>query len=149
MIRFIVERLRVMDRKEIFSTSSVQSDEGYAGFIHRLMGFPGHVGWIASIDDEPVALVGIQVMWDGVASVAMFATDRFNEIGLPMTRFIKRNLIPNFVKLAGIHRAQCFSMNGHTVAHEWLEVLGAHREGVAEGYGKNGEDFTLFSWRFQ
>jgi hypothetical protein len=146
-ILYVVERMRDMDRKEIYATSMVTTNTEYADFIVRMAQFGLH-GWVASVNNEPIAVVGVSPMWGGVASVCMFATDRFNEIALPMTKFIKRHMIPNFVASAGIHRAQCFSMVGHAMAHSWLRVLGAESEGVARGYGMNGEDFELFAWRF-
>ena len=37
-------------------------------------------------------------------------------------------------------------MVGHDVAARWLRYMGAAEECVLPRYGKDGEDFILFSW---
>lgn len=147
-ILYICRNMRKDDHAEIFCTTDASSPEEYAVQLLSLVRAGILHGHIASLDDEPIAIIGVSRMWGGVVNVWMFATDKFDLIALPMTKFVKRDFIPIFVKAAHITRAQCFSMIGHDVAHSWLRVLGARAEGVAAGYGKNGEDFTLFSWRF-
>lgn len=83
-------------------------------------------------------------MWPGVWGVWMFATDRFPEIGLFTTKFIKKNIISALIPVA--HRAQCYSAESHTEAHKWLEVLGARKEAVLKDYGKEGQTFYLYRW---
>lgn len=147
-ILYICRNMRYDDYKEIFCTTDATSPEEFAMQILSLVRAGILHGHIASLDDEPVSIIGVSRMWGGVVNVWMFATNKFNLIKIALTKFVKRIFIPIFVKEARITRAQCFSMVGHTAAHSWLRVLGAESEGVAKGYGKNGEDFTLFSWRF-
>lgn len=37
-------------------------------------------------------------------------------------------------------------MDGHIEAQEWLETLGAKREGTLKRYGRDGEDFHVYVW---
>lgn len=143
----VCANMREADRIEVYATFGSDDPALYADFMCRMCEL-GTVAWLAHLDGEPIAIVGMASMWSGVVSACMFATDSFYKIGLSMTKFVKNNMIPNFVREMKLHRAQCFSMNGHTVAHAWLEVLGAKPEAVVKGYGKNKEDFTLFTWRF-
>jgi hypothetical protein len=100
---------------------------------------------VARVDGQPVAVCGAMEIWPGVWSVFMFATDRWPEVALSVTRWVKRHLIPALVAV-GAHRAECHSIEGHHTAHRWLGLLGAHVESVARGMGKKGEDFRRYVW---
>lgn len=136
--------MRAADAHEIFSTSNADSPEAYVEDM-MVLKRAGLAGWVASRDGVPIAALGLMPMWQNVVTVWMFATDDFPKIAMHLTRFVRRNLVPALTA-GGVHRAQCFSMNGHVMAQRWLEILGAKREGVAKGFGKSGEDFTLYSW---
>jgi hypothetical protein len=140
----VVHNMREADVREIFATTNASTPQEYVDEM-MILKRAGLCGWIASQDDVPIAALGIMPMWHNVVNVWMFATDDFPKIALQLTRFVRRNIVPA-LKSGGIHRAQCFSMDGHVVAQRWLEVLGAKREGVAKAFGKSGEDFTLYSW---
>lgn len=140
----VVNNMRKSDVHEIFATTNASSAQEYVDEMMMLKR-AGLCGWIASQDGVPIAALGIMPMWHNVVNVWMFATDDFPKIALQLTRFVRRNMVPALTS-GGIHRAQCFSMNGHVVAQRWLEILGAKREGVAKGFGSGGEDFTLYSW---
>ena len=101
--------------------------------------------WIVG-DHEPVAVVGAKPIHPGVWRVFMFATDRWSQVSLFLTKFIKRVMIPA-LRSIGAHRAECLSIEGYDAAHRWLEFLGARHEGTQSGYGKAGEDFRLYVWR--
>lgn len=102
--------------------------------------------WIACADDgTPVAVVGAWPTHPGVWQVYFFTTDRWSQISLSLTRWIRRVMIPA-LRNAGAHRAECKSLSSHTEAHRWLEFLGASQEATLRGYGKDGEDFLLFVW---
>ena len=47
---------------------------------------------------------------------------------------------------AGAVRADCWAMEGHDVAHRWLELLGAVREASLEDYGVGRKVFHCYSW---
>lgn len=139
---YIADNMRDMDRKEVFATRWEDDSEKLVDVIMSC----GDFGWVVAADDGmPVAAFGAIPTWNGVWQVWMFATDRWNEVALSVTRFIKRIMIPSIVE-AGWHRAECRSADGHSVAHRWLEMLGASREHTLHYFGKDGETFHLYSW---
>lgn len=93
---------------------------------------------------EPIAVAGAVFNHPGVASTFMFATVRWPEVVLEVTRFIRRTLIPA-LEAAGIHRLQSLSFAGDTRTNEWKErIFGGSQEAVLTGYGRNREDFVLY-----
>jgi hypothetical protein len=95
---------------------------------------------------EPVCVGGSVMARPNVISLLFFATDRFPEIILPATRYIKKQLLPRLIE-AGVHRIEAVSMAGHSEAHAWLRTLGLQKEtGPMHGYGKRGEAFIQFAW---
>lgn len=147
-ILHVCENMRDADREELFCTTDATTSLEYADRMAAALHHGSISGFVAYYGNSPIALLGVAHMWPGVVSVWMFATNGFPKIAIGLTKFVKHNMIPQYVSIAGVKRAQCFSQVGHTMAHAWLEVLGAKREGTAHGFGSNGEDFTLFAWRF-
>ena len=65
---------------------------------------------------------------------------------MALTRYGKRVLRP-FILARGAHRLQCESRIDHVEAHKWLSVMGAKPDGLLSGYGRDGSDYVMFSWR--
>jgi hypothetical protein len=96
--------------------------------------------------EAPVAVIGVVFAHPGVASTIFFATDEFPKVAIATTRFVRRTLFPILVE-TGIHRLQVCSML-HTYdddEHDWILSFGAKREAVLVCYGKDLEDFALFT----
>ena len=139
----VAQDMRRADRQEIFAT---RWDDNPATLAQDCVG-AGCIGAvIAGRDGAPICAIGATEMWPRVWSVWMFATDRWHEVALDATRFVKERLIPTLLDL-GLRRAECRSSAMHTQAHRWLEYLGARRETEHLDYGKNGESFIGFYWR--
>jgi|TARA_R110000744_G_scaffold18158_2_gene48949 hypothetical protein len=96
-------------------------------------------------DTEPVAIVSYIPVRPGVWSLGMFATDKFKSVGLYLTKRIIRDIIPALDR-AKAHRVEAFSIDGYDEVHDWLDFLGLQEECTLSKYGKNGEDFKVFSW---
>jgi|TARA_R110001632_G_scaffold112417_1_gene223453 hypothetical protein len=96
-------------------------------------------------DTEPVAIVSYIPVRPGVWSLGMFATDKFKSVGLYLTKRIIRDIIPALDR-AKAHRVEAFSIDGYDEVHDWLNFLGLQEECTLSKYGKNGEDFKVFSW---
>tara|TARA_R110000803_G_scaffold87023_1_gene153602 strand:- start:2958 stop:3464 length:507 start_codon:yes stop_codon:yes gene_type:complete len=96
-------------------------------------------------DTEPVAIVSYIPVRPGVWSLGMFATDKFKSVGLYLTKRIIRDIIP-VLDRAKAHRVEAFSIDGYDEVHDWLGFLGLQEECTLSKYGKNGEDFKVFSW---
>ncbi len=142
---YVAFRMRAEDRREIAAT------RGGGLFAERValdcflsLGQQG-IGYVAYQNNVPVAAIGAIPIHLGVWSVYMFATDRVSEIGLGLTRWAKNVLHPEIVA-AGAHRIQCDSIEGHTVAHAWMETFGAKNEGALPKFGIGQETFYRFAW---
>jgi hypothetical protein len=140
-VAFVARRMRARDRAEIFATRSDDDPDAVAAETVALARF-GCVAWNGA---EPAAVVCAFPLWPGVWSVGMYATGRWPTVALTVTQWIAGTLIPDLVA-AGAHRAECRSLSTHTVAHRWLERLGAAREAVLTAYGRRREDFFLYVW---
>jgi len=150
-LSYIVRNMRQIDRDEVFATgypmpadSETSDDELMVQQTYDAATRDG-CGWVASLDGEPIAVIGITMLWPGVASVWMYATDSWEKIALALTRWARKAIF-QIMSDANIHRAQCWSLSGHDTAHRWLRHLGASEECVSPGYGRDGETFHLFGW---
>lgn len=94
---------------------------------------------------ERVAVIGAVMPRPGTLALLMFATDSLPAVGLPLTRWLKREWLPRMAG-AGIHRVEAVSMVGYADMHRWLKTLGLRSEGVLRRYGKRGEDFVQYAW---
>lgn len=103
------------------------------------------LGWVAGLGDKPIAAFGCFEMWPGVWSMWLFATDDFHQIGLSVTKLVTRQIVPMLWE-SGAHRLEARSMEGHHDAQRWLEVIGARREATLKGYGRDGDDFHVYTW---
>lgn len=94
----------------------------------------------------PIAVIGVVFPHPGVASTIFFATDRFHEVALATTRFVRRTLFPILVN-TGIHRLQVCSMDNlaDPDSQKWIKSFGARQEAFLSEFGKNREDFRLFT----
>ena len=138
-VLYVADNMRRKDRHEIaalrepFDTVALTRDCLRAGAF----------AWVGGRDDRPIVVFGAWPMHPGVWSAWMFATDEFPRVALGLTKLARRVIIPSLAQ-SGCRRAQCLSIEGHTVAHEWLKSLGAVEESRMEGYGKSGEAFVCF-----
>jgi hypothetical protein len=140
LLSFVAHNMRDWDRREIFAT---RMDDDVDALVKAAAGC-GDVSWVAG-DDEPIAAFGCAPMWPGVWSMWLMATDNFPQIGFRVTRLITRSIVP-MLFAAGAHRLEARSMEGHTDAQEWLEVIGAKREATHKGFGRDGQDFHVYVW---
>lgn len=140
-VHYVVSHMREIDREEIFATQWGHDLRR----ITRACMQASENSWVFS-HGRPIAVAGGAEMHPGCWQVFMLATDDFRQISTGLTKFLKRAMIPRLTQV-GARRAQCLSMAGHTEAHQWLELLGFKRTAVLEQYGREGQDFYLFSWR--
>lgn len=138
----VARRMRDADRREVHACRWNNDDDGLA---YDVVMYDTHMKWVADWNGTPTALIGAVNIWPHVWSVFMVATDDFHHIGFPLTRFVKRDMIPG-IKMLGAKRAEARSMASHVTAHRWLKALGATQEATLRNFGKNGEDFVVFAW---
>jgi hypothetical protein len=133
--------MREWDRREIFAT---RFSDDIEDFVDDVMA-SGPLAWVSGLGDEPIAVFGCRELWKGVWSMWLFATDSLDKIGLSMTKLIVRVIVPS-IKSFGAHRMECRSMEGHEDAQRWLKVIGANLESTLKGYGREGQNFHVFTW---
>jgi RimJ/RimL family protein N-acetyltransferase len=139
----ICRNLRDGDREEIFATRWDDNPDYLAMEALRRWGKFHFVGY--ADDGEPVASIGASMVWPGVWTPWMMATERFPEIGRDLTKAALRSIIPAVIA-AGCHRGEARSLATHHEAHRWMERLGAKPETVLRQYGRNRQDFILYVW---
>jgi len=143
-VAYVCRNMRKDDAREIFALQFGNDPDVIA--IRVMQNWS--IGWVAWNDHLPIAVIGAVEMWPGNWSAGMFATDDFHKIGPLLTRWVRRRMIPALREL-GMHRAEAKSIEGHDVAHRWLERLGARVEGEPmRNYGKNRETFFTYVWEF-
>ena len=95
--------------------------------------------------NNPIAIISYIPVRPGVWTLGMFATDKFKTIGPFLTKQIIRAIIPALDR-ARAHRVEAYSIEGYDEVHRWLKFLGLKEECTLKKYGKNGEDFKVFSY---
>lgn len=140
---FVCRNLRAADVRELEATRFGELDrDELAVEIVRTWG--GTYGWVVfDADGEPTAIFGATNPWPGMFSAFMVATDNFPRVGLGLTKFVKRIFIPHLLSRG--HRVEARSIEGHDHAHKWLRALGATVEARHFNYGRQGEDFLVFT----
>lgn len=93
---------------------------------------------------NPVCIFGVTIPRPNVASTFKFSTVHWPLVAIDVAKYARRVMIPA-VWAAGVHRIQAFSMVESGQDSGWFRMFGATQEAVLKGYGKNGEDFMLFS----
>lgn len=137
----ICANLREWDRREIFATCWTDDPAELAERTMRT----GEFSWLFWLNGNPVAAIGAAPLWPGMWSMWAFGTDDFRQVALSLTKHCKRFIIPALFN-AGLRRAEAHSMAGHEEAHSWMLSLGAIAERRIPDFGKNGEEFIVFSW---
>lgn len=142
-IAHVCAHLREGDRREVEAAWGC-GVAGLAGALSWKIGRTEEFTIAGTDDGEPVALLMIEAV-KRLAYPSFVATDRFPEIGLPLTRYVKRSLISRLVDV-GFERAEVPALLGYEFAERWLTMLGARRVRTIENAGQSGETFTLFAW---
>jgi RimJ/RimL family protein N-acetyltransferase len=62
-----------------------------------------------------------------------------------MTRWSLDYVIP-ILRQAGYHRGEAYVLAENTDSRRWIELLGGEIEAVLKGFGRNREDFLLYTW---
>ncbi len=141
-VRFVAERMREKDRAEFeaMTFANTKSELNQILVNRYSNGTAIGVG-----KDEPIAVGAMVEVRPNVITLMFFATDRFGEIAIDLTRFIKRELFERY-KAAGVHRIECVSMATYTASHRWIGILGLEHEATFEGFGRDGQAYKQFAW---
>jgi hypothetical protein len=142
-LRHICANLRPQSEREIFAC---RWDSNRENLIRMLMTHCADLAWVGSLD-APVYAGGAVQVWPGVWQSWGFGTAEWNKVAIPVTKFIRRSMLPTLKKL-GCHRLESKCIAGDEEVAKWMRLLGGHQEAVLRGYGRNGEDFILYTWNF-
>lgn len=141
-IEQVALNMRQRDFDEFSALSPENGREALARDLAQRFADRGDV--LCAALDEPIA-IGMTIQnRPRVITLGFFATDRFPEIALGVTRFV-RDLLDRF-ETCGIHRIEAVSLAGHDEAHRWLGLLGMEQETKPmRNYGRTGEAFIQFA----
>lgn len=101
------------------------------------------LSWIGTIEGEPVSYLGLTPIDETTWQAASFGTERWPEIVKPLTRFIRRYVMPMMLAGPG-DIVQADSLITHIEAHRWMDGLGARPE---RHLRINQRNFIRFVWR--
>jgi hypothetical protein len=139
---YVVRNLRDRDRREIFA---LRWDDDEDSFVRDIVGVAG-VLWNAWLfDNEPVALNGCTPIRPGVVNAGAFGTDKWRYAVRGISRETFR-VIP-LLQHAGYHRGETYAMAANAEGRRWIEMMGARKEAYLHKFGRNREDFILYTWR--
>lgn len=140
-IEYVARNMRQRDFEEFSALSWENGREALArDLAHR---FSERSDTLCAALDEPIAIGMTVLNRPRVITLGFFATDRFPEIAIGVTRFV-RELLERFESV-GVHRIEAVSLDGHEQAHRWLGLLGLEPEtGPLRNYGRSGETFKQF-----
>lgn len=142
-VLYVARNMREEDAREIYAVRWTDSPEDLAAdCIKSSFNF----GWTFG-RELPICAVGGHVVSPKVWAIWMFATNDFHKVALSVTKFCRKRMIP--ILLNHCNRAYCNSIEGHSVAHRWIESLGAFRESSLVNFGKNKETFHTYVWRVE
>ncbi len=139
----VARRMRDEDRRELFATSWAVDPEALAQETSKAFRARGTIA--AGMDrDEPIVIGALIESRPHVISLGMFATNDWHQISSPFSRLVKSELIPALIA-AGAHRFEALSMTSHPGSPRFLEFLGLKPFATLRAYGRDREDFTLYS----
>jgi len=143
-IEYLTLNMREIDRAEIFGLRNHDSPTLLAYEVATLASY-GKAA-IAEHKGRPCGIIGVFPMWSGVWSAFSFGTDDWRHGVLSMTSWAKFTMHPH-LRQCNAHRLQCESRIDHHEAHRWLTRMGAEADGLLRGYGRDGSDYIMFSWK--
>jgi hypothetical protein len=98
--------------------------------------------WVAWADGKPTAVFGAIEIHKGVWQIYMLTTTAFPKIAIPLTRFLKRIMVPMLFDDLGCRRLEGFFHQDNTFIHRWVEGFGATKEFVKKHYAPDGADYV-------
>lgn len=144
-VYYVALNMRGCDYEELSELYHADTPSALAEMIAERLG--GRIDtYLVSDRGAPVAVAGAIEHRPNVLTLSFFATDGFNSVAIPLTRFIKQRFFPPLIA-AGVHRIECLSSENHSRAHRWLRSLGLTQESPPlAGFGKTGTPFISFAW---
>jgi len=145
----VARAMRAMDRREILALHKNLDADLFAAVVsaqvpraRAALGF--------GLDGNPFCAVVLLICgsestpWLGEAS--LFATDAFPRLAGPLTRYVRRRLIPALLA-DGLRRVECRALASYAQTRRFLRACGAVEEAVLHDHGPDSPDYVLCAWR--
>jgi hypothetical protein len=95
-------------------------------------------------DNEILGIVGFVILWKGVAESWTILSDAIVKHKIEFNEKIHE--IHNFYeKTLEAHRTHTYVKASNEIAIRWTEKLRYKKEGLLEGFGKNGDDYFMMA----
>lgn len=137
---FVCQNMRRKSAEELSGLYD-WTPEQFARFLHTRAGFH----WVGYCQGFPAALIGAYPQRHGVWALYGFGTNAWQDIWRTVTVTAKRDMM-KAVSETECWRAECMSLATHEETHKWLDYLGASHRAEMPRYGREGQDYILFSW---
>ena len=136
---FVARRMRALDAEEIYPHFWNATPEDLA-----MVSVANGRSYVALCDGKPVVAFGAMQRFPKVWSCWMFATDEWRDVAISVTKYIRREFSKEIVATGAV-RLDCWSMDGHDTAHQWLEAFGFIREATVEDYSSARKSYHCYS----
>lgn len=105
--------------------------------------------WVAWADGRPTTVFGAVELHKGIWQIYMLTTPAFKKIAIPLTRFLKRSVVPILFDQLGCRRLEGLFHEDNVFIHRWVEGFGAKKEFVKESYAPDGKAYFGYVLRRQ
>ena len=96
------------------------------------------------VDEHPIAVIGMVVLWPGVAEVWSVISEEARETPISFHKCVLSSLVCHETVLK-LHRTQMCVRADYEEGLRWAESLGFKSEGVMLKYGPEGNDFFRYA----
>lgn len=136
---FVAANMREQDRREIAALIDIEP-------VHLAvlsLQASGGRAYVAYLNGQPVAAMGLTPDVPGVLRGWAWGTDRIYRAVPAITRFCRESW--GSLQDEGIRRVEVRTIIDHDISHKWLRKIGARFEGQAHQYGRDGETFMTYA----
>lgn len=114
------------------------------GAIAKSVMVAANFSWVAWADGKPITVFGALETHKGIWHTYLLTTSDFRKIAVPLTRFVKRTVMPVLFDQLGARRLEAVLHEDNVFIHRWVEALGARKEFVKEQYAPDGKAYYGF-----
>ncbi len=141
----VLRHMRPEDRREAFAIMPFGADL-WALFHHYQSLAPYQAAfWRLAIGDDPMGIMGVWRMRDGVGEAHLLATPEFNAHAREVAAAI-RSSMAEFMRGQSLRRISCACLSEHRRSRAFLKLAGAREEAILVAFGREGEEFRQFVW---
>jgi hypothetical protein len=144
-IAYVVRRMRPEDEREVFGARWTNDREHLIAEMQAVdgNGFTRFSSVRRHGVPRPVALIGIMLVAPHVGQANLIATPEWPLVVKDLSRCLRDDVIPDCAR-AGMTRVELRALASWTQNCAWLEWLGAKRECLVPGFGR--EPYVQYAW---